>query len=289
MKNTIFTSKKAIKFFMFAVLLPGVIIFATNSFVVQKNETIKMIEITTDYGNIVAVLYNETPKHRDNISTLISQNYYDDLLFHRVIDGFMIQTGDPLSRNAKPNQMLGNGGPSYTIPAEFHVNAIHKKGAIAAARLGDQQNPLKASSGSQFYIVQGKVYSEDELQLIENQRISSKTHELVLAYLYKPENKTELDMVIQYEKNGDAQALQEKIAEIHMKLQKEINEIQKFRYTAEQKEVYKTIGGTPFLDFEYTVFGEVVSGLEVVDKIASVETKQDRPVDDVSIKITLKE
>ena len=289
MKNTIFTSKKAIKFFMFAVLLPGVIIFATNSFVMQKNETIKMIEITTDYGNIVAVLYNETPKHRDNISTLISQNYYDDLLFHRVIDGFMIQTGDPLSRNAKPNQMLGNGGPSYTIPAEFHVNAIHKKGAIAAARLGDQQNPLKASSGSQFYIVQGKVYSEDELQLIENQRISSKTHELVLAYLYKPENKTELDMVIQYEKNGDAQALQEKIAEIHMKLQKEINEIQKFRYTAEQKEVYKTIGGTPFLDFEYTVFGEVVSGLEVVDKIASVETKQDRPVDDVSIKITLKE
>ncbi|NLK82185.1 MAG: peptidylprolyl isomerase [Bacteroidales bacterium] len=249
----------------------------------------KMIEIATDYGNIVAVLYNETPKHRDNISTLISQNYYDDLLFHRVIDGFMIQTGDPLSRNAKPNQMLGNGGPSYTIPAEFHVNAIHKKGAIAAARLGDQQNPLKASSGSQFYIVQGKVYSEDELQLIENQRISSKTHELVLAYLYKPENKTELDMVIQYEKNGDAQALQEKIAEIHVKLQKEINEIQKFRYTAEQKEVYKTIGGTPFLDFEYTVFGEVVSGLEVVDKIASVETKQDRPVDDVSIKITLKE
>ena len=289
MKNTIFTSKKAIKFFMFAVLLPGVIIFATNSFVVQKNETIKMIEIATDYGNIVAVLYNETPKHRDNISTLISQNYYDDLLFHRVIDGFMIQTGDPLSRNAKPNQMLGNGGPSYTIPAEFHVNAIHKKGAIAAARLGDQQNPLKASSGSQFYIVQGKVYSEDELQLIENQRISSKTHELVLAYLYKPENKTELDMVIQYEKNGDAQALQEKIAEIHVKLQKEINEIQKFRYTAEQKEVYKTIGGTPFLDFEYTVFGEVVSGLEVVDKIASVETKQDIPVDDVSIKITLKE
>jgi len=271
------------------ILLPGVVIFVANSFVIHKKETVKMIEISTNHGEIVAVLYNETPKHRDNICSLILDKYYDNLLFHRVIDGFMIQAGDPLSRNAKPNQMLGNGGPGYTVPAEFHKNAIHKKGAIAAARLGDQQNPSKASSGSQFYIVQGKVYTEEELQMIENQRIATKTHELIIGYLRKPENKSELDQVIQFETQGDSEALQKKIEEIQNILQKEIAEVEQFRYTKEQKEIYKTIGGTPFLDYEYTVFGEVVSGFEVVEKIAKVETKQDRPIEDISMIITIKE
>ena len=289
MKNKIFTSNKVFKSILMYILLPGVVIFATNSFVLQKKEEIKMIQISTNYGDIVAVLYNETPKHRDNICSLISDKYYDNLLFHRVIDGFMIQAGDPLSRNAKSNQILGNGGPGYTVPAEFHKYAIHKKGAIAAARLGDQQNPLKASSGSQFYIVQGKVYSEEELQMIENQRIASKTHEIILGYLRKPENKSELDQVIQYESKGDSDALQKKIDEIQHKLQNEIAEVEEFRYTDEQKEIYKTIGGTPFLDFEYTVFGEVVSGFEVVEKISTVQTKNDRPIEDISMIITIKE
>ena len=244
MKNKIFTSNKVFKSILMYILLPGVVIFATNSFVLQKKEEIKMIQISTNYGDIVAVLYNETPKHRDNICSLISDKYYDNLLFHRVIDGFMIQAGDPLSRNAKSNQILGNGGPGYTVPAEFHKYAIHKKGAIAAARLGDQQNPLKASSGSQ---------------------------------------------VNQNESKGDSDALQKKIDEIQHKLQNEIAEVEEFRYTDEQKEIYKTIGGTPFLDFEYTVFGEVVSGFEVVEKISKVQTKNDRPIEDISMIITIKE
>lgn len=191
-----------------------------------------MILISTNYGDMKAVLYNETPQHRDNFIKLIKESYFDGTLFHRIIDGFMIQGGDPDSKTAKPGQQLGQGGPGYTVPAEFNQELIHKKGALAAARMGDQMNPQKASSGSQFYIAQGKVYSQEELSNFE------------------------------------------------MRMGKSFNEVQKKTYT--------TVGGVPFLDYEYTVFGEVVEGLDVIDKIAKVaKDRSDRPTQDIKMKITI--
>jgi peptidyl-prolyl cis-trans isomerase B (cyclophilin B) len=196
----------------------------------MDNQPEQIVRISTSYGDMLVKLYNETPKHRDNFIKLVKEGYYNDLLFHRVISDFMIQGGDPDSRNAKPGAMLGSGGPGYTIPAEFNSNLIHKKGALAAARQGDQVNPTKASSGSQFYIVQGRPASSSELG------------------------------------RGGAS------------------------YTEEQKEIYRTIGGTPFLDQQYTVFGEVISGLEVIDKVAAVQKdNRDRPTTDIRITMKMEE
>lgn len=196
---------------------------------VKAQETI--VSITTDYGVIKIKLYNETPKHRDNFIKLVNQGFYNGTLFHRVIQNFMIQGGDPDSKNAKPNQALGNGGPGYTIPAEILPKYIHKKGALAAARMGDNVNPKKESSGSQFYIVQGQVYDNATLNSFE-QRMGVK-------------------------------------------------------FTADQRRIYTTVGGTPHLDGGYTVFGEVISGWDVIAKIATVQKgANDRPVKD--IKMTVK-
>ncbi|MBP5342212.1 MAG: peptidylprolyl isomerase [Bacteroidales bacterium] len=187
-----------------------------------------MVEMTTSMGKMVFVLYNDTPLHRDNFLKLVKEHTYDSLLFHRVIKNFMIQAGDPNSRNAKPNQMLGDGTLGYTVPAEFRPNHIHKKGALCAARQGDNINPRKESSASQFYVVQGQVWDDKTLNMME-QRFGKK-------------------------------------------------------FTAEQRKIYTTVGGTPHLDGDYTVFGELVEGMEVVDKIAAVETgAADRPVKDVRI------
>ena len=187
-------------------------------------------EIETDFGTMKVKLYNTTPQHRDNFIKLAKEGYYDGLLFHRVINGFMIQGGDPNSKDADANTPLGSGGPGYQVPAEF--GGLHIKGALAAARTGGAQNPEKKSSGSQFYVVQGKPISDLELNNIE---ISKKV-----------------------------------------------------TYSPEQKELYRTLGGTPMLDNEYTVFGEVVEGMEVIDKIAAVQTKpNDRPVEDVKMKVRI--
>ncbi len=191
-----------------------------------------MVRIKTPYGDMLVELYDETPKHRDNFISLVEKGYYNGLLFHRVMRNFMIQGGDPDSRNAAKGQMLGSGGPGYTIPAEFNPNLIHLKGAVAAARRGDQVNPQRASSGSQFYIVQGRTFSDAELDQIERDN--------------------------------------------HMK------------YTPEQREAYKTIGGTPFLDGQYTVFGKVTEGLEVIDKIAAQPTdRANRPLEDIPMEIEI--
>lgn len=188
----------------------------------------KIILISTKLGNIKLKLYDETPLHRDNFIKLVNEHYFDSTLFHRVINKFMIQGGDPDSKHAQTGAMLGNGGPDYTIPAEFHPNLFHKKGVLAAAREGDMINPQKASSGSQFYIVQGKVYTVEELDMFA-----------------KRMGKT---------------------------------------FTPEQIKIYTTVGGTPHLDGNYTVFGEVISGWEVIDKIAEVATdKNNRPNDDIQM------
>ncbi len=193
-----------------------------------------MIVISTDLGEMKAILYNETPLHKENFIKLAKEGYFDGSLFHRVIEGFMIQGGDPNSKNAKPGQMLGNGGPNYTIPAEFKQGLVHKKGALAAARQADQVNPRKESSGSQFYISQGKVYTAAEL------------------------------------------------ANLARRMGKSFNQT--------QIEAYTTVGGVPFLDYEYTVFGQVVEGLEVIDKIAAVKKdRNDRPLQDIKMTIRVVE
>ena len=195
-------------------------------------KTTPKIRITTDSGIIVIRLYDSTPLHRDNFIRLVRQHFYDSLLFHRVIKDFMIQGGDPESKNAPPAIELGNGGPGFTIPAEFDSTLFHKKGVIAAAREGDQVNPLKASSGSQFYIVQGKKISDAEMDAIQVRKGIS-------------------------------------IPEDH-------------------RNIYRTIGGTPFLDMNYTVFGELESGNEVVDKIANTaRDANNRPLLDIRMKIEI--
>jgi cyclophilin family peptidyl-prolyl cis-trans isomerase len=198
----------------------------------KKKDRKRDVELQTTMGTIVLRLSDSTPLHRDNFLRLVKSNFYDSVLFHRVIQNFMIQAGDPNSKQAAEGQALGNGGPSYTIPAEIRTGLFHKKGVLAAARTGDDVNPERRSSGSQFYIVQGKIFTDAGLDSLETLRLQGR-----------------------------------KIPEAH-------------------RQVYKTIGGVPHLDQNYTVFGEVVNGLDIVDKIAAVKTSQtprDRPVENVAI------
>lgn len=200
---------------------------------VSKVEKKFYVLIETSYGNMTVELYNETPQHRDNFLKLVNEGFYNDLLFHRVINGFMIQGGDPNSRDAKPGAPLGNGNLGYTVPAEFVKGLIHRKGALAAARQGDMVNPTKASSSCQFYIVQGNVWTNDMLQMM-SQRMGK-------------------------------------------------------TFDQQQIDVYTTVGGTPHLDYDYTVFGQVVEGLDVIDKIAAVncDPATNRPLEDVKMKISV--
>ena len=217
----------------------GINLFLVIACIAQKDSTIKKkdrkrdVLIQTTMGDIVVRLSDSTPLHRDNFLKLVKVGYYDSVLFHRVMKDFMIQGGDPNSIRAAAGQPLGNGGPGYTVPAEFRKTLFHKKGALAAARMGDNVNPTKASSGSQFYIAQGKVFTDAGLDSVETFRLNGR------------------------------------------------------KIPAEQREVYKTIGGTPHLDQGYTVYGEVVKGLDVLDNIAAVQTSRgqdrDRPLQDVRI------
>lgn len=197
-----------------------------NLSAMTQTKVVKFV-IHTDLGDMKGILYNETPQHRDNFVKLVKKGFYDGLLFHRVIGGFMIQGGDPDSKNAQPGARLGMGNPGYTVPAEINPKLIHKKGALAAARVGGPSNPQKASSGSQFYIVQGRKFPAGSL--------------------------------------GN-------------------------KYTPEQLKIYETIGGTPQLDGDYTVYGEITEGLDVVDKIAGVaKDPNDRPTKDIKMTVKIVE
>jgi peptidyl-prolyl cis-trans isomerase B (cyclophilin B) len=204
---------------------------AQKDSIIRKKDRKRDVLLQTNNGDIVVRLSDSTPLHRDNFLKLVKTHYYDSVLFHRVIRNFMIQGGDPDSKHAAAGEPLGNGGPDYKIPAEFRQTLFHKKGVIAAARSGDNVNPQKASSGSQFYIVQGRVFTDAGLDSVETYRLNGR------------------------------------------------------KIPIDQRAVYKTIGGTPHLDQNYTVFGEVVSGLDVVDKIAAVQTSKgndrDRPLQNV--------
>ena len=238
----------------------------------------ELYKIETAYGDMIFKLYDATPLHKANFKKLIEQGYYDDLLFHRVIDGFMIQAGDPNSRNAKAGEFLGEGGPGYTIPAEFVDSIFHKKGVLAAARQGDATNPEKRSSGSQFYVVQGKVFNDEDIKKVENRINASRLNKLVKKYIDQAKNKAfETGSIVDYETI---------LPEARKQAKEEFNKEGLFKIPAERKKVYKTIGGTPHLDDAYTVFGEVVKGLEVLDKIAAVQTdKNNRPLNDVKFRI----
>ena len=248
----------------------------------QKSDHV--VTIKTKYGNMIAVLYDETPKHKENFIKLAKEHYFDSLLFHRVMEGFMIQGGDPDSRTAKPGQRLGNGGPAYTIEAEFNPKLFHEKGALSAARLSDQVNPQKASSGSQFYIVQGKKYAESEIKLDQQ-----KYGMALQQFLQKPENKLYRDSINALFTSRDPNS-EKYILGLKPVVEKQLGVSVEKDVPADRIKSYSTVGGTPVLDGDYTVFGKVIKGLEVIDKIAAVSTDPDnRPLEDVRMEISVEE
>jgi peptidylprolyl isomerase len=262
-------------------LVTSLLIFSSSLLIASCNppaDRSHEVLISTSYGDIRIKLYDKTPKHRDNFLRLVKEGYFDSTLFHRVIEHFMIQGGDPDSKNAKPGELLGNGGPAYTIPAEIVPEYIHKRGVLAAAREGDDVNPLKASSGSQFYIVQGKIFDEKGLEAVEI-KVAKRTKQNILnTILHKPENKLSLKDFEKFSKLNDTVHLQKLIKNFTIEIEAAYAQMPPFRLNTEQRKVYSTIGGTPHLDGSYTVFGEVVDGMDVVDKIAAVKTDtNDRP------------
>lgn len=258
----------------------------------QNSNEVKVL-ISTSMGDIKLKLYNETPGHRDNFIKLVNDHTYDSVLFHRVIKDFMIQSGDPESKNAKPGVMLGNGNVGYTLPAEIAPKLIHKRGALAAARQGDDVNPKKESSGCQFYIVHGRLFTNADLDMYE-QRTNTQTQQQVKQQLFnviisKSENQGLKTKFMKYQTEGKMDSLQVLLTTtVEPMIQKEM-EAQKiqlpvFRFTEEQRKAYTTVGGAPHLDGAYTVFGEVIEGMDVVDKIAAAPVdNMTRPVTDIRI------
>jgi len=261
------------------ILLATVLLVACGN-AQDKSDKRPMVLIKTQFGDMKVVLYNETPKHRDNFLKLAKAGYYDGVLFHRVIKDFMIQGGDPETRNAKPGQQLGNGGPGYEIDSEFNPKLLHKKGALAAAREGDEVNPQKKSSGSQFYIVQGVVFPANNIPALE----AKGTEKLAQSQMRQLMRENE-DSLKFYQQSGNQVAM----ALLGERLQNEAMAKAKqtpFKLTEEQKQVYTTVGGTPHLDGNYTVFGEVIEGLSVLDSIAAQPTgPNDRPLKDIKMEI----
>ena len=245
----------------------------------MENEKRALVKLETTMGNITVALYNETPKHRDNFIKLVKEGVYDSTLFHRVIKQFMIQAGDPDSKNASDTAMLGSGDVGYTIPAEFNPKFFHKKGVLAAARQGDDVNPEKASSGCQFYIVTGRKFTEPQLLGMEN-KINEQREEALFDSLARQHMKE----IYKMRKAGDNAGLLELQDTLEAQARELADKEEKFRFTPEQIKAYSTIGGAPHLDGSYTVFGEVTEGMEVVDNIEIAKTNRaDRPIENIRI------
>jgi len=262
-----------------------------------------LVVMTTSYGEIRIKLYDKTRKHKLNFIKLAKEGYFDNMSFHRIIKEFMIQTGDPNSKD--DSQVWGSGGPNYVIDPEIFPEYFHKKGAISAARLPDSEiekkqdspnygklipiNPMRHSSGSQFFIVQGRKFTNEELDEIEKSIERDEYQHFAYLFMMRPE--TEWIRKLEYEKleKNNPDSLQK----LNKIVSQQIDEVYKkekktFKFTKEQRKIYTEVGGYPFLDMSYTVFGEVVSGLEIIDKIASVETHQnDRPVKPVKITVKI--
>lgn len=247
----------------------------------------RLVEITTDFGVMVAKLYNETPQHRDNFIKLVKEGFYDSLLFHRVIKSFMIQGGDPNSKHTDSTTMLGSGDLGYKIPAEFVKQYFHKRGALSAAR---DNNPERASSSCQFYIVQGKTYTLEELERIINTRNLNRKQ----AMLYElAKNDTiqkkivELQEAIQKDPS-QKEAFQNYVKSLQAIVDKQYNKNEPDKIDYDQIDTYLRLGGAPHLDGDYTVFGELISGFEVLDKIGNSQTRPgDRPLKDVRMKMRM--
>lgn len=245
----------------------------------MENEKRTLVKLETTMGNITVALYNETPKHRDNFIKLVKEGVYDSTLFHRVIKQFMIQAGDPDSKNASDTAMLGSGDVGYTIPAEFNPKFFHKKGVLAAARQGDDVNPEKASSGCQFYIVTGRKFTEPQLLGMEN-KINEQREEALFDSLARQHMKE----IYKMRKAGDNAGLLELQDTLEAQARELADKEEKFRFTPEQIKAYSTIGGAPHLDGSYTVFGEVTEGMKVVDNIEIAKTNRaDRPIENIRI------
>ena len=245
----------------------------------MENEKRTLVKLETTMGNITVALYNETPKHRDNFIKLVKEGVYDSTLFHRVIKQFMIQAGDPDSKNASDTAMLGSGDVGYTIPAEFNPKFFHKKGVLVAARKGDDVNPEKASSGCQFYIVTGRKFTEPQLLGMEN-KINEQREEALFDSLARQHMKE----IYKMRKAGDNAGLLELQDTLEAQARELADKEKKFRFTPEQIKAYSTIGGAPHLDGSYTVFGEVTEGMEVVDNIEIAKTNRaDRPIENIRI------
>ncbi len=239
-----------------------------------------MVLIKTTAGDITVKLYNDTPLHRDNFIKLVEENFYDSLMFHRVIREFMVQAGDPESRNAAKNVQLGSGGPGYTIPAEIvYPKYFHKRGVLSAARQADPINPERKSSGSQFYIVTGKTYTKYTLQELE-QQLDDQQGQGIFDILCA-QNRSR---IMEYQNANDQEGLKQLQEELARETQKILEERGPFRFSKAQVDAYLKDGGAPYLDGQYTVFGEVVDGMKVVDKIERAGTDQnDRPRKDIRI------
>lgn len=241
------------------------------------------VKIQTTLGDIVVRLYDETPVHRDNFLKLVGEGYYDGTLFHRVIKDFMIQGGDPDSKGAPAGKMLGVGGPDYTLQAEIKEGLLHKRGALAAARQGDEVNPERRSSGSQFYIVWGQVYNEGQLRQFSKQ--------MKMQMMQNAFNKLAAEHraeIMQMRRDRDRAGLQELQDRLVAEAEKQVAGYTGM--TDVQVRIYSTVGGTPHLDGQYTVFGEVEEGLDVVEMIQNTATgAADRPVDDIEMKLTVVE
>ncbi|MDP4184357.1 MAG: peptidylprolyl isomerase [Bacteroidota bacterium] len=242
-----------------------------------------MIIIQTDLGDLKVKLYDQTPLHRDNFIKLVQEGFYDGTLFHRIIKDFMIQGGDPDSKTAKPGQSLGSGDLGYTVPAEFVPELFHKKGVLAAARQGDPVNPEKRSSASQFYIVQGRVFSNGALDSLEAQSNMRLQRDITMKI--QSEHRDELLTLRKERKVAEFNDLIEKL---ELEAKERLKNSNPFKFSPEQRKAYTTIGGTPHLDREYTVFGEIVEGLDIIDEIANSATDPgDRPVKDIRMKIVM--
>lgn len=252
----------------------------------MENENRTRVKVETTLGHFTVALYDETPKHRDNFIKLVKEGVYDSTLFHRVIKQFMIQAGDPDSKQAADDAMLGSGDVGYTVPAEFTPKFFHKKGVLAAARQGDDVNPEKASSGCQFYIVTGRVFTQEQLVGMEK-KINAQREEAIFNNLARKYMKE----IFRMRKAGDNDGLLELQDTLNQQTHELAKKEPKFRFTPEQIEAYSTVGGAPHLDGSYTVFGEVVDGMDVVDEIEKVKTNRaDRPLENVRIlKATIEE
>jgi peptidylprolyl isomerase len=263
------------------VLVFIICLMAGNLFARPKKDPIVLI--STTYGDIRVKLFHQTPLHTKNFVKLVKKGYFNETLFHRVIRNFMIQGGDPDSKTAKSGQLLGDGGPKYTIPFEYNPLLFHRKGMLAAAREGDDVNPLRASSASQFYIVVGKVFDDAALEKAEKRINTSQKNNLM--YNYIASNKALSGRLAGYKKS-DTVAYNRQMKQLSLLADSLYKEKKPYVIPEAEREVYKTIGGTPHLDGSYSIFGEVVEGMDVAEKISLAATdKNDRPLENIVMKV----